>query len=333
MPQKVHLRFLDRIRLIALPSPPFFLARPMFGLLKKFKAGLAKTTQRLWRGVSGVFGVKHIDEATLEVLEESLYAADFGPETVSELIGEIRQAFRKNKDLQGQEAAGIGKSVLTQVLQGSEGHLPQANAVGEPQVICLIGVNGAGKTTTAAKLAYFLKNQGDNVLIGACDTFRAAANEQLQTWAKRLDLPLVSSHQGADAAAVAYDAYQAAKNRGAAWLILDTAGRLHTKEPLMRELQKLKNVLGKHNLAAPQHAWLVVDAGLGSNSLTQARAFHEAFGLTGLIVTKLDGTSKAGALVAIYRELKLPLYFVGFGESPDDLQPFDVGAYTDALFS
>lgn len=307
----------------------------MLGLFKKFKTGLAKTTSRLWRGVEGIFGVKHIDEATLETLEESLYSADFGLETVDDVMGEIRKAYRKNKDLQGQEAAVIGKKVLTDILQGAQGTLPELPPAGTqgPQVLCLIGVNGAGKTTTAAKLAYYLKQRGEAVLIGACDTFRAAANEQLQAWAQRLDLPLVSSHQGADAAAVAYDAYQAAKSRGAQWLILDTAGRLHTKEPLMRELQKLRSVLAKHDPEAPHHAWLVVDGSLGSNSLTQAQAFHEAFGLTGLIATKLDGTSRAGSLVAIYRQLQLPLYFVGFGEAPEDLQPFSTQAYTDALFS
>ncbi len=306
----------------------------MFNLFNQFKKALVKTTTKLWRGVEGFFGIQHIDEAALETLEEALYGADFGQETVEAVLGQIREAYRKNKELQGQEAAAIGKKVLTDLLAGSQGqlHFAPPGGGGPLQVLCLMGINGAGKTTTAAKLAHFFKQQGVSVLIGACDTFRAAANEQLQVWAQRLDIPLVSSQPGADAAAVAYEAYQQAKARGAQLLILDTAGRLHTKEPLMRELQKLKKVLQKHDPQAPQHAWLVVDAHLGSNSLTQARAFHELFGLTGIIATKLDGSSRAGALVAIYRELKLPLYFVGLGEGPDDLQTFEVRPYVEALF-
>ena len=169
-------------------------------------------------------------------------------------------------------------------------------------------------------------------MVGACDTFRAAANEQIRSWCERLDVDLVASQHGADSAAVAYDAFAAARSRGADVLILDTAGRLHNKANLMKELQKIRRVLQKHDEAAPHHAWLVVDGSIGSNSIEQARVFHEAFGLTGIIVTKLDGTSRGGALVGIYRELKLPIYFVGLGEQSDDLQPFSIHHYTHALF-
>ena len=201
-----------------------------------------------------------------------------------------------------------------------------------PSVIALIGVNGSGKTTTAAKLGWRLKQDGRTVIIAAGDTFRAAAIEQLKTWSQRLDLELISSHTGADAAAVAFDAWQAAKARNRDFLIIDTAGRLHTKSNLMDELAKIRRVLQKHDPAAPQHRWLVVDGSLGANSIEQAKAFHQSFGLTGLVVTKLDGTSRGGALVGIYRQLKIPIYFIGLGEQAEDLQPFSVDNYVRAVF-
>jgi len=170
------------------------------------------------------------------------------------------------------------------------------------------------------------------VTLAACDTFRAAAVEQLKSWAARLELELVSSHTGADAAAVAFDGWQAAKSRGRDYLIIDTAGRLHTKSNLMEELAKIRRVLQKQDPTAPQHRWLVVDGSLGSNSIEQAKVFHQHFGLTGLIVTKLDGTSRGGALVGIYRQLKIPIYFLGLGEQPEDLQPFGVDNYVKAVF-
>jgi fused signal recognition particle receptor len=196
----------------------------------------------------------------------------------------------------------------------------------------MIGVNGSGKTTTSAKLAWRLKQDGRSVMLAACDTFRAAAVEQLKTWAAKLDLEVVASHTGADAAAVAFDAWQAARARGRDYLIIDTAGRLHTKSNLMEELAKIRRVLQKHDPAAPHHRWLVVDGSLGSNSIEQARIFHKSFGLTGLVVTKLDGTSRGGALVGIWRELKLPIYFLGLGEQADDLQPFAIDSYARAVF-
>ena len=201
-----------------------------------------------------------------------------------------------------------------------------------PIVIAMIGVNGSGKTTTSAKLAWRLKQDGRTVTLAACDTFRAAAVEQLKTWAIRLDLELISSHAGADAAAVAFDAWRAAKARGRDYLIVDTAGRLHTKGHLMEELAKIRRVLQKNDPAAPQHRWLVVDGSLGSNSIEQAKVFHQSFGLTGLVVTKLDGTSRGGALVGIYRQLKIPIYFLGLGEKAEDLQPFSVDNYANAVF-
>jgi fused signal recognition particle receptor len=305
----------------------------MKSFFSKFKEGLRRSTPTFHKAfgkVGGIFGAKRIDAATLEELEEALYTGDFGVETTEEILDAIREAYGKNKDLQGQQAARIGTHVLESVLRGSEGRLDAPAA--KPEVIALVGVNGSGKTTTAAKLAHLFKQDGLQTIVGACDTFRAAANEQIRTWCERLGVELVASQHGADSAAVAYDAYEAARKRGADVLLLDTAGRLHNKANLMKELQKIRRVLQKHDEAAPQHAWLVVDGSIGSNSIEQARVFHEAFGLTGIIVTKLDGTSRGGALVGIYRELKLPIFFVGLGEQPEDLQPFSIHHYTHALF-
>lgn len=306
----------------------------MFGLFKKFKDGFAKTVSAIATKTRGLFGGRKIDAASLEELEEALFTADFGVETTGEILDEIKAAYKKDPALQGRQAAAIGAEVLTRVLAGSERGLEVAAAApGKlPIVIVMIGVNGSGKTTTTAKLAWKLKQDGKSVIVAACDTFRAAAVEQLKSWAQRLDLEIIASHTGADAAAVAFDALQAAKSRGRDYVIIDTAGRLHTKSNLMEELAKIKRVMQKLDPAAPHHAWLVVDGSLGSNSIEQAKTFHKSFGLTGLVVTKLDGTSRGGAIVGIWRELKLPIYFVGLGEQPEDLQPFSVQNYSRAVF-
>ena len=318
----------------------------MLGIFKKFKSGFSKTVSAIGQTTRGLFGGRKIDASSLEELEEALYTADFGVETTEEILEEIKKAYRKDSDLKGQDAAEIGAAVLERVLEGSEGTFRAVAGVNDPgpgsttpatngknpTVVALIGVNGSGKTTTAAKLGYLLKGDGQNVMLAACDTFRAAAVEQLKSWATRLDLPIVASHTGADAAAVAFDSWQAAKSRGSDTLLVDTAGRLHTKSNLMDELAKIRRVLQKHDPAAPHHAWLVVDGSLGSNSIEQAKAFHQSFGLTGLVVTKLDGTSRGGAIVGIWRELKLPIHFLGLGEEPDDLQPFNARNYSRAVF-
>jgi fused signal recognition particle receptor len=310
----------------------------MFSLFKKFKEGLTRTFSAIAAKTHGLFGGRRIDATSLEELEEALYTADFGVETTTEILAEIKTAYRQDATLQGRQAAEIGAAVLRRVMAGSEGRLVSERASGgrvppaNPQVIAMIGVNGSGKTTTAAKLGYKLKADGQTVMLAACDTFRAAAVEQLKSWATRLDLEIVASHTGADSAAVAFDAWQAAKARQRDWLIVDTAGRLHTKGNLMEELAKIRRVLQKHDPAAPQHRWLVVDGSLGSNSIEQAKVFHQSFGLTGLVVTKLDGTSRGGAIVGIYRQLKIPIYFIGLGEQPDYLQPFSVENYARAVF-
>lgn len=302
----------------------------MFSILKKFREGLRRTAGVALNSLTSLFA-KKIDEADIALIEETLYGADFGYETASEIVEAIRREYSRNRELRGKEAAQIGADVLCKILEGSEADFIRA-ADGNPSVVCLVGVNGAGKTTTAAKLAYMLGKTGDGVLLGACDTFRAAANEQIREWATRLGVRLVESSHGADAAATAFDAWQSAKARGVQWLVLDTAGRLHTKENLMAELSKIRRVVQKNDPAAPHNSVIVIDGSLGSNSIEQALAFHKAFPLTGMIITKLDGTGKGGALAGVYRKLKLPILYVGLGEKPEDLQKFDARAYANGVF-
>lgn len=302
----------------------------MLSVFKKFKDGLAKSAKSIAEKTGGIFARKQLDASSIEELEEALFASDFGYETTEEIIEEIRKAYRKDRSLRGQDVAGIGSAVLKRVLAGSEGRIQFLDD--KPTVICLIGVNGSGKTTTTAKLGFQYKQDGRSPMVAACDTFRAAAIEQLKEWCSRLDLEIVAGQHGSDSAAVAYDAYQAAKARKRDTLLIDTAGRLHTKSNLMDELAKIRRVLQKHDEKAPHYSLLVVDGSLGSNSIEQARVFNEKFGLDGLVVTKLDGTSRGGALVGIYRELKLPIFFLGFGERPEDLQEYRVDNYVDAIF-
>ena len=299
------------------------------GIFSKFKKGLSKGSELLLGAIERVSGRGSLSEDDLFDLEEAFYSCDFGPETTEGILAQVHSAHRNNKDLRGEDVRQIARSVLAQVLEGSEGRIESAQ--NKPEVICLIGVNGSGKTTTTAKLGYHFTQDNKTVLLGACDTFRAAATEQLKAWATRLHLDLVSGHHGADAAAVAYDAYSSAHSKSCDYLLLDTAGRLHVKDHLMDELSKLKRVLQKREPACPHHSWLVIDGSTGTNGVAQAKIFHEKFGLTGLVITKLDGTSKGGALVSIYRELKLPVYFLGLGEQPDDLQPFSISSYLDSL--
>jgi len=301
------------------------------GFFRRIRDGLRKTTRGIGQAVGGVFGAGKLDEDALAAIEEALFAADFGVETTDEMMEAIRAEYRRNRDLRGREAAEIGARVLEGILSGAEGRFAPSGA--PPTVVALVGVNGSGKTTTAAKLAWRFKQDGSSVLVGACDTFRAAANEQLRVWSDRLGLEVVGSHQGADPAAVAYDSFSAARKRGTDLLVLDTAGRLHNKENLMEELKKVRRVLGKLREGAPEERWLVVDGSHGTNSIQQARVFHEAFDLTGLVITKLDGSSRGGALVGIHRETGLPIHYVGLGEEPDDLQPFSARAYCEAIFA
>lgn len=301
------------------------------GLFSKFKVGLGKGSSILQVAFDKISGRTKISPEDLLSIEEALYACDFGPHTTEEILSEIQSAFKEKNDTDGNDASAVARSVLTRALSGAEGKLGDA-PISQPEVICFIGVNGSGKTTTCAKLGFLLQSLGKGVTVGACDTFRAAATEQLKAWSRRLKLDLVTGHHGSDAAAVAFDAHSSAKAKNADYVLIDTAGRLHVKSHLMDELGKMKRVLQKRDKNCPHHAWLVIDGSTGTNGLSQARVFHEKFGLSGLVVTKLDGTSKGGALVSIYRELKLPIYYIGLGENPEDLQPFSIEAYVQSLF-
>ena len=301
------------------------------GIFSKFKKGFQKGASVIQGALDTISGKGRLDESTLLDIEEALYTSDFGVETTEEILNSIREAHRNDRELRAEGVRNIAREILRNTLAGSEGGDWLGKKTGKPEVLCLIGVNGSGKTTTCAKLGFQLKSKGTTIILGACDTFRAAATEQLKAWANRLDLEIVSGHHGADSAAVAFDAYTAGESRGRDLVIIDTAGRLHVKEGLMDELAKMKRVLGKRNEDAPHHSWLVIDGSTGTNGIEQARVFHEKFGLTGLVVTKLDGTAKGGALVAIYRELGLPIFYIGLGESPDDLQPFSIEQYLNSI--
>lgn len=302
------------------------------GIFSKFRKGFSRGAQAVRGAFDVLSGRGQLNEDDLLDLEEALYESDFGVETTEEILDGIRESRRKDKELRGCDALALARATLERILDGAECALAlgESNA-DKPEVVCLVGVNGSGKTTTCAKLGHLWKEAGHSVLIGACDTFRAAATEQLKSWTTRLDLEIVAGHHGADAAAVAFDAYAAADSRNRDLLLLDTAGRLHVKDNLMEELYKLRRVLQKKNPEAPHHSWLVIDGSTGTNAIEQARVFNEKFGLNGLVVTKLDGTSKGGALVGIYRDLKLPIRFVGLGEAPDDLQPFSVEHYVNSI--
>lgn len=293
------------------------------GWLERLRTGLARTAQNL-----SALLARPLDEAGARDLEARLLASDLGPETANDVVAAVREAWRREPDLRAGGAAEVAAEVLSRRLE-APAWTPDTSS--PPLVILLLGVNGAGKTTTAAKLGHYFTQAGHPALLGACDTFRAAAGAQLETWAERLNLPMVGGLPGADPAAVGFDAINAGKARGAAVVLLDSAGRLHTKAHLLEELRKLVRVAHKAHPGAPHERWLVVDGSLGTNSIEQAKVFHQAIGLTGLIVTKLDGAGRGGAALGIARATGVPVRFVGVGEAPDDLLPFNARAYARAL--
>jgi len=301
------------------------------GLFDKFKLGLQKTHQKLVHEIKRIVtGSPKLTAHTLEELEAALLAADLGVVMTAQIVDAVKKAY-ETQGKSGLDVFEIAQRVLIDSLKNNSAEL--ARNKNGLTVVSIVGVNGTGKTTTAAKLAYMLQNQNLKVLLAACDTFRAAGIEQLKTWGQRLNVPVISSLHGADPAAVAHDAITAALAKNADYLIVDTAGRLHTKHNLMQELQKVHRVMGKKLQGAPNETLLVLDATTGMNALNQAREFHKAVNLTGLVITKLDGTSKGGMVVAIQKELNLPIKFVGLGEKPDDLQPFDPQQFAAAMFS
>jgi len=301
------------------------------GLFQKFKDGLQKTHNQLTHEIKRIVTLSpKLADATLEELEAALLGADLGTAMTNQIIAEVRKAF----ETQGRSGLDIFEIAEREVEKSlASNGVRLSKAPGGLTVVSIVGVNGTGKTTTAAKLAKLVQSQGGVALLAACDTFRAAAIEQIKLWGQRLDVPVIAGEYGADPAAVAHDAVVAAQARKAGYLFVDTAGRLHTKHNLMQELQKLHRVMDKKLPGAPHETLLVLDATTGMNALNQAREFHKAVTLTGLIVTKLDGTSKGGMVVAIQKELGLPIKFVGLGEQADDLQPFDARQFAEALFS
>ena len=305
----------------------------MSGLFDFFKRGLEKTKTALMRTLSGVFSnTKAWDATTYTNLEKALIATDLGAAISKELVAEIKDAYERGKISTEEDVIAVARNRILAIL--AEGSPAVLNRPAEgPTVILMVGVNGSGKTTSTAKLAHYYMEQGASVILGAGDTFRAAGIEQLKIWGERLECPVVAGKHGGDAASVAFDTVRSAKQRGCDFAIIDTAGRQHTRKDLMDELAKVKRVISKELPDAPHNIWLTVDASTGSNALTQAREFGKLFPITGLILTKLDGTGKGGIVVAIRRELGYPVHFVGLGEQMDDLRPFDAQSYVDALFS
>ena len=299
-------------------------------LFDKFKAGLQKTHDRLTHEIKRIVTRSpKLTGESLEELEHALIAADLGMAATQQIVAAVKHAY-ESQGTTGHEVFVIARAEVEKNLSANKSDLLKASS--GPTVVSIVGVNGTGKTTTAAKLAHLLQTRGETVLLAACDTFRAAAIEQLKLWGARLKVEVIASAYGADAASVAHDAVTAAQARKADYLFIDTAGRLHTKHNLMQELQKLHRVLGKQLPGAPHEVLLVLDGSTGMNALNQAREFNKAVPLTGLVVTKLDGTSKGGMVVAIQKELGLPIKFIGLGEQPDDLQPFDAKQFAQALF-
>ncbi|MEY6431387.1 signal recognition particle-docking protein FtsY [Thioalkalicoccus limnaeus] len=303
-------------------------SRPLFSRLRE---KLARSRGQLGDGLGALFrGRKTIDAELIDEIETLLLTADLGVETTSRLIDRLTQRIKRRELTDPQALSAALRADLREILVRHTTPVRQP-APGRPQVILMVGVNGAGKTTTIGKLARRLLDEGNRVMLAAGDTFRAAAVEQLQVWGERNQVPVIAQHSGADPAAVIYDALQAATARGVDVLIADTAGRLHTKSNLMEELAKIARVLKKLDPDAPHEVMLVVDATTGQNALNQAVQFHAAVGLTGLALTKLDGTAKGGILFAIAERIKVPIRFVGVGESVEDLRPFDADELIDAM--
>ena len=303
------------------------------GLFERLKQGLSRTRSRLGDGLADlVMGRRQIDDELLEDLETLLLTADVGVDATRHIIDELTSRV-KRRELSDPDALGAQLRELLADLLGSHDAPVRQASEGRPQVILMVGINGAGKTTTIGKLARRLQDEGQKVMLAAGDTFRAAAVEQLQTWGERNDIPVVAQATGADAASVIYDGLEAATARGMDVLIADTAGRLHTKSNLMDELAKIARVMKKIDPEAPHEVMLVVDAGTGQNALAQAREFHETVGLTGITLTKLDGTAKGGIIFAISEQLGVPIRFIGIGEGIEDLRHFEAREFIEALFA
>ena len=294
--------------------------------MRRLFQGLKKTKERLFGSIQAVFSAGVLDAETLEDLEGVLLGADLGVDASERIIDRLRES--KGSASGPDEYRRIMAAELLSIIRETPQPEP---AQGRPRVIVVIGVNGVGKTSTIGKLAYLFKSQGQSVLLAACDTFRAAAIEQLELWARRADVPIVRQKMGSDPAAVAFDAVQSAKARGTDVVIVDTAGRLHTKVNLMEELRKIFVVLKAKMEGIALEGWLVLDANTGQNSLRQAEAFTAALPISGLVLTKLDSSAKGGAIITIQRNLRVPVLYVGVGEGMEDIEKFDAGEFVDAI--
>ena len=289
------------------------------GIFARLKSGLARSSRSLTDGISGVLTKRKLDQATLDGLEELLIAADLGSQLAAQVTERLRRT-RLDKEATGEDVRAVLAEEIARSLAPVEG--PFVLGPARPFVVLVVGVNGGGKTTTIGKLAKRFTGEGKSVVLAACDTFRAAAVEQLKIWGERAGAQVVTRESGADPAGLAFDALALAKKQNADLLLIDTAGRLHNKATLMEELQKILRVLKKADAAAPHAVLLVLDATVGQNALAQAETFRDMIGVTGLAMTKLDGTAKGGVLVPLAEKFKLPVYFIGFGEKEDDLRPF-----------
>lgn len=303
------------------------------GLFGRLKSGLSRTRERLSGGIGSlVLGEKTVDPALLEDIETQLLAADVGLEATDRIINKLRQGLARKQLADPEAFLQALRSEMQNILEPCDKPLV-VNTVNKPFVILMVGVNGVGKTTTIGKLAKRFQSQGHEVMLAAGDTFRAAAVEQLQVWGERNNVPVVAQATGADSASVIFDAYQSAKARNVDVLIADTAGRLHTKDNLMSELEKIVRVLRKQDERLPDEILLVLDATTGQNALSQADKFHQAITLNGLVLTKLDGTAKGGVVFALAERLGIPIRFIGVGEQVDDLRPFAADQFVEALFA
>lgn len=300
-------------------------------LFEKLKNGLKKTRDSITQRIDQLLvSMGKIDEELFEELEEILITSDVGVDTTLRIIEDLKNRVKSEKVTDPKQVKNLLKEEITQILSSGDSGLKLGT---KPSVIVVVGVNGVGKTTSIGKICNMLKSQGKKVIVAAGDTFRAAAIDQLEIWAKRAGVDIIKHTEGSDPSAVIYDAIQAAKARGFDIVVCDTAGRLHTKKNLMEELKKIFRIINRELPEADVETLLVLDATTGQNAVSQAKTFSEATGVTGLVLTKLDGTAKGGIIVSIKSELNIPVKFVGVGEKIDDLQPFDAAAFAEALFS
>src|SRR4030067_615762 len=305
----------------------------MWCFFDKLKQGLSKTHQGFVEKIDKLFlGKKTIDQDLLDELESVLFAADLGVKTSTQLIEGVQQALKRGELKDPEKVKEFIKQEILQILKSGEKPLRIDVSSQKPFVFMVVGVNGVGKTTTIGKIAHQYTSEKKKVLIGAADTFRAAAVEQLEIWAKRVGAEFIKQSKGSDPAAVAFDSVKAAQARGIDFVFIDTAGRLHTKINLMEEVKKLKRIINRECPGAPHEVLLVLDATTGQNAIYQAKLFNEAIGVTGIALTKLDGTAKGGIIIGITEELKIPIRYIGLGEGVDDLKEFDAMEFVQALF-